>query len=108
MALKKLKGEPTVTQRSANDVFRQRATMIFRTSLNIGHDGSSSAHVHDLMGCATLASTKERAISRLESTIADYYRWLRSKERGYRPCATQSRRYSNKEAPTAATVRQAD
>ena len=53
--------------------------MIFRTSLNIGHDGSTSAHVHDLMGCATLASTKERAISKLESTIPDYYRWLRSK-----------------------------
>jgi len=53
--------------------------MIYRTSLNIGHDGSTSAHVHDLMGCATLASTKERAISKLEFTIPDYYRWLRSK-----------------------------
>src|SRR2546428_3868409 len=53
--------------------------MIYRTSLNTGHDGSTSAHVHDLMGCATLASTKERAISKLELTIPDYYRWLRSK-----------------------------
>ena len=53
--------------------------MIYRTSLNIGHDGSTSAHVHDLMGCATLASTKERAISKLEFTIPDYNRWLRSK-----------------------------
>ncbi len=53
--------------------------MIYRTSLNTGHDGSTSAHVHDLMGCATLASTKERAISKLKLTIPDYYRWLRSK-----------------------------
>ncbi len=53
--------------------------MIYRNSLNIGHDGSTSAHVHDLMGCATLASTKERAISKLEFTIPDYNRWLRSK-----------------------------
>jgi hypothetical protein len=53
--------------------------MIYRTSLNIGHDGSTSAHVHDLMGWATLASTKERAISKLKLTIPDYYRWLRSK-----------------------------
>jgi predicted RNase H-like HicB family nuclease len=53
--------------------------MIYRTSLNIGHDGNTSAHVHDLMGCATLASTRERAISKLELTIPDYYLWLRSK-----------------------------
>jgi predicted RNase H-like HicB family nuclease/uncharacterized damage-inducible protein DinB len=53
--------------------------MIYRTSLNIGRDGNTSAHVHDLMGCATLASTRERAIAKLEFTIPDYYRWLRSK-----------------------------
>ncbi len=53
--------------------------MTYRTSLNIGRDGSTSAHVHDLMGCANLASTKERALTKLDSVIPDYYRWLRSK-----------------------------
>jgi predicted RNase H-like HicB family nuclease len=52
--------------------------MTYGTSLNIGQDGSTSAHIHELMGCSTLASTRERALTKLESAIPDYYRWLGS------------------------------
>jgi predicted RNase H-like HicB family nuclease len=74
-----VKTRPTVTRRRLIRVPSQPHKIRYRISLNIGHDGSTSAHVHDLMGCATLASTKERALTRLESAIPDYYRWLRSK-----------------------------
>lgn len=76
---KKSRHGSTVTRRRATRVLSQLARMPYGISLNIGHDGSTSAHVHDLLGCTTLASTKDRAITKLESTIPAYYRWLRSK-----------------------------
>lgn len=57
----------------------RHAVTPYGASLNIGADGSTSAHVHDLMGCSTLASSRERALMKLESAIPEYYRWLRSK-----------------------------
>jgi predicted RNase H-like HicB family nuclease len=57
---------------------RRPGRMTYGTSLNIGQDGSTSAHVHDLMGCSTLAGTRERALTKLGSAIPDYYRWLGS------------------------------
>ncbi len=52
--------------------------MAYKTSLIIGPDGSTQSHIHDLMGCFALASTKERATMKLKSAIPEYFRWLRS------------------------------
>lgn len=52
--------------------------MAYKTSLIIGPDGSTQSHVHSLMGCFALASTKERATMKLKSAIPEYFRWLRS------------------------------
>ncbi len=52
--------------------------MAYKTSLTIGPDGSTQSHIHSLMGCFALASTKERSTMKLKSAIAEYFRWLRS------------------------------
>ena len=52
--------------------------MGYKTSLIIGPDGSTQSHIHSLMGCFALASTKERATMKLKSAIPEYFRWLRS------------------------------
>src|SRR5712692_3316044 len=52
--------------------------MAFKTSLIIGPDGSTQSHIHSLMGCFSLASTKERAAMKLKSAIPEYFHWLRS------------------------------
>src|SRR2546428_8122693 len=52
--------------------------MAYKTSLIIGPDGSTQSHIHSLMGCFALASTKERATVKLRSAIPEYFRWLRS------------------------------
>ncbi len=44
----------------------------------IGPDGSTQSHIHSLMGCFALASTKERVAMKLKSAIPEYFRWLRS------------------------------
>jgi uncharacterized damage-inducible protein DinB len=50
--------------------------MTYKTSLIIGPDGSTQSHIHDLMGCFALASTKERATMKLKSAIPEYFQWL--------------------------------
>ncbi len=52
--------------------------MGYKTSLIIGPDGSTQSHIHSLMGCFALASTKERATMKLKSAIPEYFRWLRT------------------------------
>ena len=52
--------------------------MAYKTSLIVGPDGSTQSHIHSLMGCFALASTKERSMFKLKSAIAEYFRWLRS------------------------------
>ena len=52
--------------------------MGYKTSLIIGPDESAQSHIHSLMGCFALASTKERAMMKLTSAIPEYFRWLRS------------------------------
>ena len=52
--------------------------MAYKTSLILGPDGSTQSHIHSLMGCSALASTKERAMMKLKSAIPEYFRWLRS------------------------------
>lgn len=50
--------------------------MAYKASLIIGQDKSTQSHVHNLMGCFALASTKERAIEKLRTGIPEYFRWL--------------------------------
>ncbi len=52
--------------------------MAYKTSLILGPDGSTQSHIHSLMGCSALASTKERAMMKLKSATTEYFRWLRS------------------------------
>lgn len=52
--------------------------MGYKTSFVVGPDGSTQSHVHSLMGCFALASTKERATMKVKSAIPEYFRWLRS------------------------------
>ena len=52
--------------------------MGYKTSFIIGPDGSTQSHVHSLMGCFALASTKERATMNVKSAIPEYFGWLRS------------------------------
>ncbi len=52
--------------------------MAYKTCLIIGPDGSTQSHIHNLMGCFALASTKERARMKLKSAIPEYFNWLRS------------------------------
>ena len=54
--------------------------MAYKTCLIIGPDGSTQSHIHNLMGCFALASTKERARMKLRSAIPEYFSWLRSHE----------------------------
>ena len=54
--------------------------MAYKTCLIIGPDGSTQSHIHNLMGCFALASTKERAKMKLRSAIPEYFSWLRSHE----------------------------
>jgi len=66
---------------SLSQRFRRKeslAPMAYKTSLIIGPDGSTQSHIHDLMGCFSLASTKERATMKLKSAIPEYFHWLRS------------------------------
>ncbi len=51
--------------------------MHYTTSLIVGSDGSTHAHVHDLMGCTVLARNRERALTKVKAAIPDYQRWLR-------------------------------
>jgi uncharacterized damage-inducible protein DinB len=50
--------------------------MAYKVSLIIGRDRSTQSHVHNLMGCFALASTKERALEKLRTGIPEYFRWL--------------------------------
>jgi uncharacterized damage-inducible protein DinB len=48
----------------------------YRISLVIGEDGSTMAHVHELMGCFALSSSKNRALEKLVAVIPQYHQWL--------------------------------
>ncbi len=52
--------------------------MTYSTSLVLGTDGSASSHVHNLMGCSALASSKDRVLTKLQLAVPAYFRWLRS------------------------------
>lgn len=54
------------------------ANVDYLTSLILGTDKSTFAHVHTLMGCFTLARSKDRAFAKLQSAIPEYQRWLKS------------------------------
>lgn len=51
--------------------------MTYTTSRIVGSDGSTHAHVHDLMGCTILARNPERALTKVRSAIPEYQRWLK-------------------------------
>ena len=51
-------------------------TLNHRVSLVIGEDGSTMAHVHELMGCFALSRSKSRALEKLVAVIPQYHQWL--------------------------------
>ena len=51
--------------------------MSYRASLVIGKDGSTVAHVHQLMGCFALSRSRERALEKLAFAIPQYFEWLK-------------------------------
>jgi len=48
----------------------------YTVSLVIGEDGSTMAHIHELMGCFALATSKNRALEKLTVAIPQYHGWL--------------------------------